>query len=496
MHLWKIVKRNWMAGLAWAAAIVLVVLLLLSLLTGHWDGTTAAYAKVTEAVRNVPWMHVRYTGCTLDDEGNKKSEHSGWNTELWYSFNSQVLIQRYDDGQIVYSDYAKHEVCVYNPVSKRVVLSALPDDQLSLQADSPWTWLQRNVRHMTPRGRDVTRSMGQYEGQEVEIFSIVATFAPPMSTYHGTVFVDRTTSLPIAEERTYISARTGKPDLVETGTFDYPEHGPADIYSLGLPRDVPVVNSLPLPPSWEILHAYESHRFRVPAERYIAVMTQQMHIGGSPVDTVDVFYCDGARYRAERHFVCGTGFVGEQWRQQAPEVGTTFDSILKWSRSYKAFGGVSIALQVRNHLWEWRRNENGSWSATERTIADVEFTQEDFWSLCPAFGLGRPDIWGNADVVQDDYARENHLIRLETPKGVFYLNPDRDYICQRKIVHPDDRVEDVTEFGRTDDGRWYPKKVEDVATHTIYLETDPKFPEGIFDPNSLPKADREAASVP
>ena len=49
---------------------------------------------------------------------------------------------------------------------------------------------------MTPRGRNVTRRTGQYQGQEVEIFEIAAAVTPPFSTFHGEIFVDRTSSLP------------------------------------------------------------------------------------------------------------------------------------------------------------------------------------------------------------------------------------------------------------------------------------------------------------
>jgi hypothetical protein len=474
--------------LAAAAAIFVAVLIAVFRFTGSLDGTTAAYAKVTEAVRNVPWMHIRYTGYDLDKQGNKIHTEGGLDSEIWYSFNAQVVIQRYFGDRIVYSDYARQEVHTYSPVSKRIVISALPTNRLPLQADSPWSWLERNIQRMTPYGGDVTRQTGQYNGQDVEVFEIVSATKPGVAAIRGKIFVNRVTFLPIAEERTYIDTDTGKLQTVEKGTFDYPEHGPADIYALGLSRDTPTVNSLPLLPWWEISSAYESHRSKVLAERYIAVVTRQMRIGGDPVDTVDVFYVDGLHYREERHFVFHTGFIGEQWQQQAGEVGTTFDSILKWSRAYKAYGDISVRLLEGNHYYESRRDQNGSWSATERTLGDRKLTRDDFWNMCPVFKLGWPDIWGEAEVIQDDYARENHLIRLEVPRGVFYLNPDRDYICQRRIIHPDDRTEDVTEFGQTDDGRWYPRKVKDGSlTHTIYLETPPELPEGIFDPNRLPK---------
>jgi hypothetical protein len=43
---------------------------------------------------------------------------------------------------------------------------------------------------------------------------------------------------------------------------------------------------------------------------------------------------------------------------------------------------------------------------------------------------------------------------------------------------------EVTEFGQTNAGQWYPKR---IGTFRIFLDTDPEFPEGIFDPKNLPK---------
>ena len=72
-------------------------------------------------------------------------------------------------------------------------------------------------------------------------------------------------------------------------------------------------------------------------------------------------------------------------------------------------------------------------------------------------------------------------------------------------LHQDSRnVTEVTQYRQTEDGRWYPWKIEfrisaydpqtgDFApatlhsVKTVYLHTEPVFPEGIFDPNSLPK---------
>jgi len=468
-----------------AAAVVLVaVLILISVFTGPFDGTTAAYARVTEAVRNVPWMHVRYTGYTLDDAGNRITAEGERDDEVWYSFNAQVMIYRNARGAIDYYDYARQEIHEYNPVAKRIVVSSLPTGRRPLRPDSPGGWLEKSIEQITSDGGSVARRRGQYNGREVEILEITSAVKPGVAAIRSTVFVDRMTSLPIAEERVYINTNTGNPQLVETGVFDYPEQGPADIYGLGLSRDIPTISSLPLP-SWSDIRAtYEPYRFKPLAKRYVAVVTRWM-IG--LVESVEVFYADGARFRQERHFLYRSGFIGPQWEEMKTELGDTPDSLLRWSRACKARGHITISLWIGKRAYHSQRDERGSWSRVEEVVLPQEMA-EDFWSMCPIARLAWPDIRGYADIIQDDYAREHGLIRVEGEQETFYLNPQRDYICQQRVPFGRDRTE-MTEFAQTDAGRWYPRKIDDGALkYTIYLDTDPKFPAGLFDPNSLPKA--------
>jgi hypothetical protein len=483
----RIMSRGW--KIAVAAVILLAVLIAASRLTPLWDGTTAAYAKVTRAVRNVPWMHIRYTGYRLDPNGTKISKEGALDHEVWYSFNAQVVIWQYAGGHISYNDYGRHQVYTYSPTSHRIILAALGNYRLPFTSDSPQSWLEGTIRRIaTPPGGSVTRRGDHYQGRPIEVLEIHSAVEPGVAAIRDKIFVDRTTFLPIAEERTYIDTNTDTVQEVDTGTFDYPERGPADIYDLGLPRDIPTINSLPLPEWQEVQMAYQSHYLQAPLEKYIAVVTEEMTIRGNPVESVEICYADGVHFRREGHFPLGRGLVDEQWAKVAPQLGTTFDSILQWSRARKANGPISITLYERNHWYNARRDESGSWSTTEQTVPR-ELTRDDSWNMCRITQLGWPAIWVPADIIQDDYARENHLIRVEARGRVFWLNPARDYLCQRR-VDTNGRMEEITEFGQTDDGHWYPKRIESPGlNHTIWLRTDPEFPEGIFDPNRLPKTE-------
>jgi hypothetical protein len=476
-----------MAGLA-AAAIIVVVLLLASRFRVPLDGTTAAYARVTEAVRNVPWMRIRYSGYLLDDAGNRITAEGERDDEVWYSFNAQVMIYRNARGAIDYYDYARQEIHEYNPVAKRIVVSALPTGIRPLRPDSPGGWLEKSIEQITSDGGRVARRRGRYNGREVEVLEITSPVKRGVAAVRSTVFVDRTTSLPIAEERSYINTNTGNPQLVETGVFDYPEQGPADIYGLGLSKDIPTISSLPLPPWSDVRMTYESYRFKPSAQRYVAVVAREM-IG--LVESLEICYADGARFRQERHFLYRSGAIGPQWEEMKTELGDTLDSFLQWSRAYKARGHITISLWIGKRAYHSQRDERGSWSPVDdERVLSSELTEPDFWHLCPVATLAWPDIRGYADIIQDDYARANGLIRVVGEREFFYLNPERDYICQLRIPFERDRSE-ATEFAQTDTGRWYPRKIDDGGLkYTIYLDTDPEFPAGLFDPSILPKAEQ------
>lgn len=494
-RLWRVLTRSRMAGLAAAASILVVFLT--SVLIGPVDGTTAAYARVAEAVRNVPWMHMRYSGYNLDDQGNRTTAEGKLDTEIWCSFSAQVMIYRYAGGGIEYYDYARREVQRYNPDARRIVVSAWPATRRPFGTVSPWDWLEESIEQITSEGGNVTCKRGRYNGQEVEVFDVVGATRRGVATVHRRIFVNRMTSLPFAEERTFVNASSGKPQRIETGTFDYPGQGPEDIHGLGLSPDVPTINSLPMPPWEDTRLTYGSYQRRAPAEKYIAIVIRKMAITGDPLTDVEVCYCDGGRFRVERHSLIGlSGSVREQSEAQASEIGDTVESILKWSRDYKAYGSIFISLLSGDRCYYLRRDDEGVWGTTVQAMPNRVRTADSSWSLCPVAELGWPDIREPADVLPSDYATRNHLICVDSEGGTFYLNPDRDYICHRRITTGGD-FEDVEEYGRTDDGRWYPKKVKGHGfSSVVYLEINPVFPEGVFDPNSLPEEDREQASTP
>jgi hypothetical protein len=154
--------------------------------------------------------------------------------------------------------------------------------------------------------------------------------------------------------------------------------------------------------------------------------------------------------------------------------------------------------------------------------------------------LGWPQIIATGHIIEDDYAKENSLICVERlqqgsiysgnvslpGRFLYYLDPQKDFMCRRKVtewrpgaewqkdkswlegVDPQKvrdgsiTVEDITEVIQATNGHWYPKVIvvkqsgirkdyqdaplQVTNTKTVYVQVEPEFPDGVFDPEKLP----------
>ena len=105
--------------------------------------------------------------------------------------------------------------------------------------------------------------------------------------------------------------------------------------------------------------------------------------------------------------------------------------------------------------------------------------------------LGWPFLlYSGSRIIEDNYSRESNLICVDNNNYRYYLDPERDYICQRVEGAA---TREVIQFGQTSSGRWYPKAVtrwhptqpKRHPVTRVYLQDDPAFEEGIFDPERV-----------
>ncbi len=256
-----------------------------------------------------------------------------------------------------------------------------------------------------------------------------------------------------------------------------------------------------------VMAKYRAARENSPS-RYLMIIRNERNLY--------ITYRDGDRlYRAKYDF-SGPVHVGRRIDMQAvaqerAKAGETVASMLAWTNAqtpqkagvYDGNQGCRLFPDGYGHLESQR-------------VASQLPAGFDSLSLPTLQRYGWPEI-GSARsthrlVPDDRLALDNGLLCIEEQHPVtdsrkgevtettrFYLNPARDFICQRRHEGSNDYAEEVTQYGRTIGGQWYPLQIDEfgyrqhiqpitatpTAVNLVSLDMDPVFPENIFKPDAL-----------
>jgi hypothetical protein len=216
-----IMKSNW-TKLATAAAIIVAVGLVLYALTG--SGTSITMAQVRQAMQEIDWVQM----VTKGEEGT---------ISAWHSFDSKVSIYVYSEGRIVYRDFNTGEELLWNPGSEVIHESCMEEGrEFAGGVSNVYAGLTKAFDSMEAKGNyKVTKEIGTYQGQKVEIWTGCRIKGEPGPTHTElfTMYIDVDKKLPIAATDVKKGADG---DIKLNVEFKYPETGPADIYEAGAPR--------------------------------------------------------------------------------------------------------------------------------------------------------------------------------------------------------------------------------------------------------------------
>ena len=231
------------------------------------------------------------------------------------------------------------------------------------------------------------------------------------------------------------------------------------------------------------------------------------------------------------------------------EIGDTFESQFEWwsqdtsSQLGIIYGEVDI-YDGESFCRLRRQDGQGPWAIQTKTHSFVE--SPIYADPVHPLKLGWPQsilrsfVATKISIVENDYSKANNFICIEMlqdgqkhnnkvtrlpRKCLYYINPDRDYICAKaeiidqlhapwqsdsnwldgvdlgSIKEDWTLIQEVLKYERTDSGKWYPKKIrrkqiwanrsdEENARNkgrilNIYIKEKPVFPDGIFDPENL-----------
>jgi len=222
-----------------AAVIIIAVLIGIHYSGGSIDGASAAFARMTEAIRAVPWMHVK----AQIDAPQRKGQ-----VDEWICFDKSIEITKQVDGSITYRDQGQDTMYVYDPVNNTVTISSLSDEYAMPRRipmpQSPMESINTLIGALEEQGSvQLSISYNMIDERPVEVLHAVCTMQQDETVMNQdiTIKIDANTKLPVSLDTSVVQENG-----VQLGNahvdFDYPAEGPKDIFSLGIPDNVVVVD--------------------------------------------------------------------------------------------------------------------------------------------------------------------------------------------------------------------------------------------------------------
>lgn len=486
-----------------AAAVIIIAVMLSITVLDKSVSTAFGIDDVWAAMGKAKWVHMTWEYVELDLEAGDAGKEV---VESWISVKPRRNIRVHTDGSVDFTEYAEStnelKTQHYDPQTNILTTTYRCTGENNNSSASIEDMYLEQLSTMEKIGAKVGYADTIYDGSPAKKINIDYTSKSGVHQKYSIV----------ADVETYLPKRmtSHHESLGQSGTanitFDYPEMGPTDIYEAGAPRDaqVKVVDHRPSSEFLEAIKPYRQARENLPAQRIVVDIEYE-------IDSryrVCVIYTDGRKERFEQLM----------WiKDDVLPATDDFNEILDWARGAKS-DELGIQLYDGECVYHVERDYRDRWttwkkySPSRKPSYVVGGLIHRGW---PRIRKGRP--------VENNYATENNLLCIAAEKTLYYIDPEHDYICVRiesfrhtaaadsnaeiDELHFDPNetpsepywVTEVTKFGRTDAGQWYPSEIitnrlswwesydsEGGFVIRLYVQTCPEFPEDVFEPASLP----------
>ncbi|MFQ6035790.1 MAG: hypothetical protein ACE5NM_08090 [Sedimentisphaerales bacterium] len=308
-----------------AAAAVIIIAVILILHNGSIDMATITFADISEAMKNVPWMHSVSRGYM---RGINLS------IEEWIGFEAKIRAAKQADGKVTFWNTKEHKHYTYDPENRSITIDYVYDvyaheDDFPFGLSCPDSFLENMNKRLREQGAHVTTKEVEYNGQKAQLQEISLSVEQNNESLVGrlSLYIQPDSKLLLAAQAI---GTDSKGNIIGEGetTYSYPQAGPADIYDLGVPRDAKIISNLPKEDYQAIWESYRQKRAEA-TKSYIAVITHINHSLGDVITMVDIDYKSNQNHRLERHFIFNTGqVINKFWPEYKEQLGDSFESLL------------------------------------------------------------------------------------------------------------------------------------------------------------------------
>ncbi len=536
--IWRTIMLSKWTRLSSAAAIVIAAVFVgISLFSNSKLEASELLAQVARNMEKLTWLKAvteRYVPDQNEPVG--ASEH-------WMDVENKRVYAIYDGKYIHLMDYTLGQWSIYRPDTNDMVVKPLTGEWTS-----PTTEIEGYIKKLKREGLEVKQTERTQHGEKVivmefdEVLNDVGSEAPitammmndkSVKTIRCEIVVARDRRTLISGAMTYLD-RAGDVIAIHRSRNEPVTTGPTDIYELGVPQDVTIINRMPSETVSQIRQQIDASETQF-LDEYIAVITEAKVEGGrEDIREACVAFCQGTKLRVDvyrKNYGTRDPLTARYRAELEPSL--RYLSPFWPNEDERTVRGVRLYDGLWQYILEAKEDTLVARDKQRRPDGDLyaDDDVEDFaWRTL--WWLNRPE-----HMYEDTYSQENGLIAMELTaqalgsqlprRLVLYVDPERDYVCDRYIEQQlldapwqqdktwldnvsnknslTEYVRDaqVSQYARTESGQWYPKVITEtgytheynyVTTNTkrvirIHLVAEhPQFPDGIFDPNGLPQA--------
>ena len=542
--IWRKIMKSRITKLAAAAVIIIVGLISLSRFGGSIDGTSIALAQMTEAMKQMPWMRCV---SNMKRPGEENAEYwYSFDMEIEAQKYENGILRFYDYKTLLGHCYTpeSNEVTVSRIPENRLfaVGAGAPWDFLDKTGEELAKNEGATITHETDESNNVeTYKVRVPRGTPEGSLGIEEWIFTADSLSHLVISLKLQGYDP---NGSFMEVAEASFDYPDNGPMDIYEIGAPQIAAVidnRVSSEVEEIISNYRAARKKVIPRYMA---------LIARSYFDKHIDSEVISGVDIIYTDGQLQRFERYLIINMPEYLNKWPKYSAGMGNNLESLLKWWTQANLSQCTRIELYDGQYLYKgyhdgeyWLSNNRRHFPKGYPRIQKLaNLMQMDGRFF--AQGSDFPPI----TIVENSYAKENNLVCLQVfregeihdtlitwpSRKLCYLNPQKDYLTERFeeqymrnaswqkddswLNNVDEEVIkksaestvilDVIEFGQTDTGYWYPHIIETTRTliqadggtvdprtaihpqlwgrMMVYLDTESEFPDGIFDPESMP----------
>ena len=229
--IWRTIMQSKISKLAIAAIIIIAALIGINQFGGSVNITSVAFAEITEAMKNVSWMHQVSEGFQNGVEGVG---------EQWIGFEDNIHAAKWADGKIFFWAIKEHKRYSYDPADGKIKVDITTEESFPLSLASPVELLESMDKVMREHGAKIVTKAGKYKDKKTLIQKISFSNVEGHLNQNMRLYIEPDSKRLLGAE---VEGKDADGNIIMAGniTFSYPENGPMDIYELGVPRDCEII---------------------------------------------------------------------------------------------------------------------------------------------------------------------------------------------------------------------------------------------------------------